>query len=123
MAYDALLFVTPVHRCVPAHSRTRSTWGRVPTGRALGREAWRRGERFARPIGAFGANHRLRQSLVFFNVPVLQMPEAYISDIANMFDKTGVLSDHSARNFLQKFMTACADWVERNANASQAATV
>jgi hypothetical protein len=30
--------------------------------------------------------------------------------------------DKSTRDFLQKFMTAYAEWVERNVNASQAAT-
>jgi NAD(P)H-dependent FMN reductase len=29
-------------------------------------------------IGGFGANHHLRQSLVFLNVPAMQRPEAYI---------------------------------------------
>jgi len=29
-------------------------------------------------IGAFGANHHLRQSLVFLNVPTMQQPEAYV---------------------------------------------
>jgi hypothetical protein len=38
------------------------------------------------------------------------------------FDANGVLSDHNTRDFLQKLMAAYAEWVERNANASQAAT-
>ena len=29
-------------------------------------------------IGGFGANHHLRQSLVFLNVPAMAQPEAYI---------------------------------------------
>jgi chromate reductase, NAD(P)H dehydrogenase (quinone) len=35
---------------------------------------------FARPPGAlaaFGANHHLRQSLVFLNMPTLQQPEIF----------------------------------------------
>jgi chromate reductase, NAD(P)H dehydrogenase (quinone) len=43
-------------------------------------------------IGAFRANYHLRQSLVFLNVLCLQMPEAYIGDVANRFDATGVRS-------------------------------
>ena len=69
-------------------------------------------------IGAFGANHHLRQSLVFLNVPCLQMPEAYIGDIAKRFNDKGALSDNSTREFLQMFMTAYADWVERNAKTA-----
>ena len=56
--------------------------------------------------------------MVFLNVPCMQMPEAYIGNIANRFDRTGALSDESTREFLQKFMTAYAHWVERNATAS-----
>jgi chromate reductase len=56
-------------------------------------------------IGAFGANHHLRQPLVFLNVLCLQMPEVYIGDAANRFDATGALSHKSMREFFQKFMT------------------
>ena len=31
--------------------------------------------------GAFGANHVLRQSMVFLDVPMLQQPEMYLSHI------------------------------------------
>jgi hypothetical protein len=40
-----------------------------------------------------------------------------IGEIANRFAEKGALSDNSTREFLQKFMTAYADWLERNANA------
>ena len=55
--------------------------------------------------------------MVFLNVPCLQMPEAYLGDIAKRFDEKGALSENSTREFLQKFMSAYADWVERNTNA------
>ena len=32
-------------------------------------------------IGGFGANHHLRQSCVFLDMPVMQQPEAYLSSI------------------------------------------
>ena len=43
------------------------------------------------PIGAFGANHHLRQSLVFLNVPTMQQPEAYVSHVDKLFDEHGKL--------------------------------
>jgi chromate reductase len=52
----------------------------------------------------------------------MQMPEAHVGGIENKFDAKGVLSDNSTRDFLQNFMTDYAEWVERNANACQAAT-
>jgi len=40
-----------------------------------------------RALAAFGANHHLRQSLVFLDMPVLQQPEAYIGNAAALFDE------------------------------------
>jgi chromate reductase, NAD(P)H dehydrogenase (quinone) len=119
-AYDAVLFVTPEYnRSVPAPLKNAIDVGSRPYGKSV----WD-----GKPgaivsvspgaIGGFGANHHLRQSLVFLNVPCLQMPEAYIGDVAKRFDEEGALTDKSTREFLQKFMTAYADWVERNAKAA-----
>jgi chromate reductase len=116
-AYDAVLFVTPEYnRSVPAPLKNAIDVGSRPYGKSV----WD-----SKPgaivsvspgvIGAFGANHHLRQSLVFLNVPCQQMPEAYIGDIAKRFDDKGELSDNSTRDFLQKFMGAFADWIQRNA--------
>jgi len=62
-------------------------------------------------MGAFGANHALRQALVFLNVPVLQQPEAYIGNADALFDKQGNLVKKDARDFFAKFMAAFADWI------------
>ena len=50
-------------------------------------------------IGGFGANHHLRQSLVFLNVPTLQQPEAYIGNIANLVDEEGHIVEGTLRLF------------------------
>jgi len=64
-------------------------------------------------IGGFGANHHLRQSLVFLNVPVLQQPEAYIGGAGKLFDDAGKMTNASTREFLGKFLDAYAAWVEK----------
>jgi chromate reductase len=64
-------------------------------------------------IGAFGANHHLRQSLVFLNMPTLQQPEAYIGHAASLFDADGKLVKPETREFVGKFMNAYAAWVEK----------
>ena len=64
-------------------------------------------------IGGFGANHHLRQSLVFLNMPAMQQPEAYIGGAGKMFDDAGRLSNDSTREFMRKFLTAYAAWVEK----------
>src|ERR1700741_1927438 len=75
---DAILFVTPEYnRSVPAPLKNAIDVGSRP----YGQNAWS-GKPAAivsaapGPTGAFGANHHLRQSLVFLNVPAMQQPEA-----------------------------------------------
>src|SRR6266851_3422827 len=113
---DAVLFVTPEHnRSVPAALKN----GLDIRSRPYGKSAWS-----GKPgavvsaspgaIGAFGANHHLRQSLVFLNVPAMPQPEAYIGGAAKLFDTSGALISDSTREFLQGFMTAFAQWIERN---------
>lgn len=65
-------------------------------------------------IGGFGANHHLRQSLVFLNVPAMQQPEAYIGNAASLFDENGDLANDSIREFAVKYIQAFATWVETN---------
>jgi chromate reductase len=62
-------------------------------------------------IGAFGANHHLRQSLVFLNVPTMQQPEAYVGHVDKLFEHGKLVSD-GTRKFLEEFMQAFANWVE-----------
>lgn len=64
-------------------------------------------------IGGFGANHHLRQSLVFLDVPVLQQPEAYIGHAEKLFDESGHMVAESTHAFLRKYMQAYAGWVQR----------
>jgi chromate reductase len=63
-------------------------------------------------LSAFGANHHLRQMLVFLNVPTMQQPEAYIGGVAKLFDEKGDLTNESTRQFLKNFIDAFAKWVE-----------
>jgi chromate reductase len=65
-------------------------------------------------IGGFGANHHLRQSLVFLDIPTMQQPEAYIGGAAQLFDVDGNIKNEATRDFLVKFMVAFAAWVAKN---------
>jgi chromate reductase len=113
-AADAVLFVTPEYnRSVPAALKNAldvgsrpygsSVWDRKPGAVVSGTPG---------AIGAFGANHHLRQSLVFLNVPTMQQPEAYIGHADKLFDEHGKLVSDSTRKFLQEFMQAFANWAE-----------
>ena len=63
--------------------------------------------------GGFGANHALRQSCVFLDMPIMQQPEAYwglLSD--DKFDADGGIGDAKLAKLVTDFATAFADWVD-----------
>lgn len=114
--FDGVLFVTPEYnRSVPGVLKNALDVGSRPYGKS----SWE-----GKPgavvsvspgnIGAFGANHHLRQSLVFLNMPAMQQPEAYIGGAASLFDESGNLTNESTKEFLKKFMDAFAKWVDSN---------
>jgi chromate reductase len=113
---DAVLFLTPEYnRSVPAVLKNAIDVGSRPYGKS----AWQ-GKPGAiisvspSPLAAFGANHHLRQSLVFLDVPAMQQPEAYIGNASALFDDAGKLTDEHRRESLTKFGEAFAAWIERN---------
>ena len=110
----AVLFVTPEYnRSIPGALKNALDVGSRPYGHSV----WQ-----ARPaaivsvspgaIGAFGANHHLRQPLVFLNMPVMQQPEAYIGNVEALLED-GVLTNEGTRDFLKTFAAAFADWIEK----------
>jgi chromate reductase len=117
VTFDGLLFVTPEYnRSVPSVLKNALDVGSRPYGKSCwdGKPG---GVVSVSPgnLSAFGANHHLRQSLVFLNVPAMAQPEAYIGAAATLFDANGSLTNESTRSFLTSFMTAFAHWVETNA--------
>lgn len=66
-------------------------------------------------ISGFGANHHLRQSLVFVNAPTMAQPEAYIGEATTLFDDNGSLTNESTKEFLKSFLEAFEKWVQKNA--------
>ena len=63
-------------------------------------------------ISGFGANHHLRQMMVFLNVPAMAQPEAYIGGANKLFDTAGNLTNDSTREFLKNFIDSFARWIE-----------
>lgn len=115
--FDGFLFVTPEYnRSVPAVIKNAIDIGSRPYGQNL----WNKkpGAVVSVSPGAisgFGANHHLRQALVFVNVPTMPQPEAYIGNVASLLDDSGVLVHQGTREFLQTVMNEFALWVEKNA--------
>lgn len=65
-------------------------------------------------LGAFGANHHLRQILVGVGVPVMAAPEAYIGGAGGLFAEDGAIKVDSTREFVQNFAVKFAEWVARH---------
>jgi chromate reductase len=116
-AAAAVLFVTPEYnRSMPAALKNALD----VASRPYGQSAWA-----GKPgavvsvspgaIGGFGANHHLRQSLVFLNVPAMAQPEAYLGGAAELFDPGGAVVKPGTREFLQNFMESFAAWVALHA--------
>lgn len=113
--FDGVLFITPEYnRSLPAVIKNAIDIGSRPYGQSV----WN-----GKPgavisvspgaMGGFGANHHLRQSLAFLNIPTMQQPEAYIGNAANLFDNSGNLINESTQEFLKNFLDTFSKWVYR----------
>ena len=113
-AADALLFATPEYnRSVPGVLKNAIDVGSRPREASV--FSGKPGAVISVSPGAlagFGANHHLRQMLVFLNVPTMQQPEAYVGGVAKIFDDAGNLTNDSTRQFLQSFVDSFARWID-----------
>lgn len=111
---DAFLFVTPEYnRSVPgvlknaldvgSRPKTESVWNDKPAAVASVSPG---------VLSAFGAHHHLRQSLVFFNMPVVQQPEVYLGRAANLLDENGKLNSEGTKQFLKSFISTFQNLIQ-----------
>lgn len=111
---DGIFFFTPEYnRSVPAALKNALDVGSRPYGASVwgGKPAL---VVSVSPggIGGFGANHHLRQSLVFLDMPTLQQPEAYIGGIVNLVDENGVIAEGTV-NFFRTILTKYIDFYNK----------
>jgi chromate reductase len=118
--FDGVLWVTPEYnRSVPGVLKNAIDVGSRPYGQSI----WS-GKPAAimsvspGPVGGFGANHHLRQSLVFLDLPCMQQPESYIGGVTALLDEDGKVNNDATRKSLRTFIEAYAVWVERLAGAA-----
>ena len=117
-SFDGFLFVTPEYnRSVPGVLKNALDVGSRPYGQSVwGGKPGAVMSVSPGAIGGFGANHHLRQSLVFLDVHAMQQPEAYIGGAAQLFDANGNITNETTREFLRRFMDAFATWVAKNSS-------
>ncbi|MWN06209.1 NADPH-dependent FMN reductase [Gilliamella sp. Pas-s95] len=111
---EGVIFVTPEYnRGLPAVIKNAIDVGSRPYGKSI----WSKKPAAVvsvsqGAIGGFGANHQLRQSLVFLDMPTLQQPEAYIGNVNAAFDESGNITSKS-EEFLTVIINSYASWVEK----------
>jgi chromate reductase len=109
---DAVLFATPEYnRSMPGVLKNAVDVGSRPYGKSV----WS-----GKPaaiisvtpggLGGFGANHALRQALVFLNMPTMLQPEAYIGNVAKVLDADGKIAIDATRQFCTSFMIEFEKW-------------
>ncbi|MDE3177189.1 MAG: NAD(P)H-dependent oxidoreductase [Pseudomonadota bacterium] len=113
--FAGVLFATPEHnRSIPAALKNALDVGSRPYGQSAwaGKPA---GIVSVTPgaMGGFGANHHLRQSLVFLNMPAMAQPEAYIGHAADLIADDFSVKVESTRTFLSQYMGALETFVSR----------
>lgn len=113
---EAVLFVTPEYnRSIPAVLKNALDVGSRPYGASV----WNNKpaaiiSQSPGKLSGFGANHHLRQPLVFLNMPILQQPEAYIGNVADILDGDGKIKDEGTVKFLQSFVDAFVDLIKKH---------
>ncbi len=113
---DAFLFVTPEYnRSVPAALKNALDVGSRPYGQSV----WD-----TKPaavisvspgnLSAFGANHHLRQSLTFLNIPTMQQPEAYIGNVTTLLNEDGSVKEEGTLSFFKTIVASFVAWTNTN---------
>ncbi len=112
---DGYLFITPEYnRSIPsalknAFDVASRPWGQnVYSGKPGGVVS-----ASISPIGGFGANHIVRQSMAFLNVYMMQQPEMYIGNAASLFDEAGNLINEDTKKYLKRYIDSFADWAAK----------
>ncbi len=112
---DGLLIVSPEYnRTIPGALKNAVDVGSRPYGSSV----WpgKPGAVVTSSISSLGglaANHHIRQAFVFVDVPLMQQPEAYIGNAAEIFKEDGKTLVADTEKFLSDFIDAFHQWVEK----------
>ncbi|WP_164219952.1 NAD(P)H-dependent oxidoreductase [Virgibacillus sp. YIM 98842] len=113
---DAILFVTPEYnRSVPGVLKNALDVASRPYGESVwdGKPAAIVSQSISN-LSGFGANHHLRQSLTFLNMPVVQQPEVYLANSQDLLDDSGKFKSEDTVQFLQSFVDAFVDLIKKH---------
>ena len=114
-AVDGVLFVSPEYnRGMPGVLKNAIDVGSRPYGQSVfDKKPAAIVTASPGSIGGFGANHQIRQSCVFLNMPVMQQPEAYLGHVSDdSFESDGCLKEGPLKELVMGLATAVAAWVD-----------
>ena len=112
---DGVLFVSPEYnRAIPGVLKNAIDVGSRPYGQSVfDKKPAAIVTVSPGSIGGFGANHQIRQTCVFLNMPVMQQPEAYLGQVNDdSFGPNGELKDGPLKELVTKVAHAFHDWVD-----------
>ncbi len=110
---NGIIFVTPEYnRTIPGVLKNAIDVGSRPYGSSV----WQGKPGAVISVtpgttGAFGANHNVRQAVVFLGMPMCPF-EAYIGNVSKLFDDEGNLAE-STKEFLTTFLKEYKNWVDK----------
>ncbi len=111
---DAVLFSTPEYnRTMPATIKNALDVGSRPYGESIwdGKPAFIVSHSVS-GLSGFGANHQIRQALVFLNMPILQQPEVYLANSQDLLDD-GKINNEDTKDFLQGAVDAFVEFANK----------
>lgn len=107
-AQDAIIFATPEHnRSIPAALKNALDVASRPWGKNVwaGKPALVASQSLSGISGAL-ANHILRQTLTFLDMPTLQQPEVYIGNAGELLGESGEVANADTAAFLKQVAEA-----------------
>jgi len=116
-ASQAVLFVTPEYnRGMTGAMKNAIDVGSRPYGKAaINGKPCAVASSSPGGLGGFGANHQVRQCVVFLDMPMMQMPEIYMGQVDKLVEPGGHVANDSTRELMKKFLDKFADHIQRNA--------
>ena len=115
---DAILFVTPEYnRGVPGGLKNAIDIGSRPYGESV--FAGKPAAIVSQSPGTIGgalANHALRSTLMFLDMPTMAQPEMYLGEVAEAVGPGGIVANAAVANLIDQFLASFVSWVDLHAH-------
>ncbi len=113
---DAILFVTPEYnRGYPAPLKNAIDWASRPYGKnSFSKKPAALCGTSPGAIGTACSQHALRSTLLYLGLVLMGSPEMYFQYKENIFDSTSHITNEDSRKFIQSYVDAFYNWIEKH---------